>query len=237
MLEKETVYKNLALTREKISAVTKREITIVAVTKTLPASVYEICYELGLNHIGENKIQELKTKTEEKQHLRDKLIFHAIGHLQSNKVKYLHQIANCLDTLASVEILKIIENLKEKNNLKPLPVLIQINSSHEPQKSGIHIDNLDEAYKLAELCENNTAVKLEGIFTIGPDPSVLSENKFELETRKSFSKTREIKEQIEKQIKRNLPRLSMGMSSDYLWAIEEGATEIRIGSTLFGARH
>ncbi|MDH5720158.1 MAG: YggS family pyridoxal phosphate-dependent enzyme [Spirochaetia bacterium] len=236
MLSKEEVKANLYSIQENIDKVASKKITLVAVTKTLPAEVYDLCFELGLTHIGENRVQELKSKIEEKSSLRDKFQFHLIGHLQSNKVKFLYDMADSLDTLDSADTLKKIEQIYAGKNLDKLSVLLQINAASEANKAGISIENTYEIENITSLCLKSSAVEMQGLFAIGPTPFNLSDLEFEKQTKNTFRKTRELKENLENKFNVKFNRLSMGMSSDYIWALEEGATEIRLGSILFGSR-
>jgi hypothetical protein len=237
MLSEQVAKNNLDHLKREIRQITDREIMIVAVTKTHPESIYDLCVNLGIDHIGENRIQELLQKNELRPGARKQLKVHFIGALQTNKVKFLPGNVDTLDTLSSEETLnKIIERW---NVSDPLTVLLQINCTGEAQKTGLSYDKKDEVFRLAKLCVKSEKVKLEGLLTMGPTPvgNYDVDNQIYIEdTKKSFQRLAILRDEIQDQLKIELPRLSMGMSHDYKIAIECGASEIRIGSLLFGER-
>ena len=254
MLGQDTIKSNLYHLKNDLTKITSDPIQIIVVTKTFPAEVYQICYELGISHIGENKVQELINKVSTINSIIKKNIsIHFLGHLQTNKIKYLIGNIYSLDSLSSLKQFqklealclkasKEIQNTKEnKIVLKPLSVLLQINSTNELNKTGIIIHNEKEIYNIVKKCIQSNFIRLEGLMTIGPTPT--SSNNFDVnqkqyieEARKAFQKTQQIKNNLEKDFSVKLSRLSMGMSQDYKIAVDEGCTEIRIGSLLFGKR-
>ena len=203
------------------------EITFLAATKTVEPEYINYAISLGLDHIGENRVQELLSKYESYDLNNTKL--HMIGHLQSNKVR---QIVGKVDMIESVDSLKLANEISHqslKNNVKT-DILVEVNIGGEESKSGISPDKLEELlYQIAEL----KAIKVKGLMTIPP----ICENKQKIcgyfeNMRKLFL---DISAKKIDNISMNV--LSMGMSDDYCEAIAEGATMVRIGSALFGARN
>lgn len=237
MNSEEIVRENFDRLRGKIRQITDREVTIVAVTKMQPDSVFEICKNLGIVNIGENRIQELCQKNELHPEARSKFRIHLIGSLQTNKVKFLGKNVDSLDTLASQETLAKINERWDQN--KPLSVLFQINCSGEIQKAGLHYDDPKSIYQLAKLCSESNKVRLEGLMTMGPTPSGsydVGNQVYMQDTKAAFTRLAQLREEMQNKLGIHMPRLSMGMTHDYEMAIECGATEIRIGSLLFGER-
>lgn len=203
------------------------EITFLAATKTVEPEYINYAISLGLDHIGENRVQELLSKYESYDLNNTKL--HMIGHLQSNKVR---QIVGKVDMIESVDSLKLANEISQqslKNNVNT-DILVEVNIGGEESKSGISPDKLEELlYQIAEL----KAIKVKGLMTIPP----ICENKQKIcgyfeNMRKLFL---DISAKKIDNISMNV--LSMGMSDDYCEAIAEGATMVRIGSALFGARN
>lgn len=197
-----------------------KEITLVCVSKTQPAKAIKILYELGQRHFGENYLQEALQKQAE---LVDCAIcWHYIGHIQRNKTR---DIANRFDWVHTLERAIIAKRLSEQrdNNKPPLNVLIQVNIDNEASKSGCNVNELDELVgqilALPNLC-------LRGLMII---PSKNSSDAF-LRTKRLFD---DIKHRYNPP---NWDTLSMGMSGDYQQAIAIGATMVRVGSAIFGAR-
>ncbi len=199
------------------------DIKIISVSKTFPYTDVQEAIDSGITLFGENKVQEARDKI---PHLRGDFTFHMIGHLQSNKVRDAVKLFDLIHSLDKAETAQKINSEASKLN-KIQRVLIQIKTSDEISKSGI---SPDEAVKLAEYICGLKNLKLEGVMSIGP----LTDN-MDL-TRKSFIETADTIHNINKALSLNLKELSMGMSSDYLIAIEEGATMVRIGSAIFGKR-
>jgi len=191
-------------------------IRLIAVTKTVPAEKIREAVGAGIADIGENRLQEALSKREE---LRDlPLTWHFIGHLQTNKAK---KVAEHFDWVQCVDRQELAEKLNQTAT-KPLPVLIEVNIGGEPAKSGIHPGHLQA---FIDDFTKYEGLRLTGLMAIPPffeDPE---------HVRPFFRKLRELSERF------NLPELSMGMSHDFEVAVEEGATMVRIGTSLFGERH
>jgi pyridoxal phosphate enzyme (YggS family) len=199
------------------------EIKLIAVSKTFPASEISELYELGHKDFGENKVQELDDK--EKQ-LKDKNIFwHLIGHLQTNKVKY---IIDYVSLIHSVDSLKLAEEIQRRASgaEKMIDILVQINISGEESKYGIEPDQAKDLCSNIRKFEN---IRLRGLMTIGKFTD--DEN----EIRNNFRLLRTVYDEL-KPVNNDFKYLSMGMTSDYRIAIEEGSNMLRIGSAIFGER-
>lgn len=210
------IAKNIAKVRNRIQAVdAKNQVTLIAVSKTKPASDLQQAIDAGQRHFGENYLQEALEKIDALK--GQNLIWHFIGPIQSNKTK---QIAQNFDWVHSVDRLKIAKRLNDQRpkELGKLNVLLQVNIDNEPTKSGVLIDEIDEILPHFENFQN---ISLRGFMCIpSPDNST-----------KSFAKMAKIMQKHP-----NLDTLSMGMSNDLELAIENGATFVRIGSDIFGKR-
>ena len=198
-------------------------VTLVAVTKGQPPAVVCAAAELGLSIFGENKVQEAKAKIPQ---CPDRLRWHMVGHLQTNKCR---DAVGLFEMVQSVDSLHLAEELNRRADqaAKRLPILLEINAVGEASKFGCSPDQL-----LADLGRVNALPRLEvhGLMTVPPwtlDPE---------KVRPVFRQMRELKERCEQLLGAPLPHLSMGMTGDFEVAIEEGATIVRIGTALFGAR-
>lgn len=199
-------------------------VKVIAVSKTKPIEDMEIAYNCGIRDFGENKVQEILSKYEE---FHDDVRWHLIGHLQTNKVKYIVGKVHLIQSLDSVNLLQQIEKIYKKHGLIA-NVLIQINIGRESQKYGVLEEDLDAILAEIEKCE---FVKAKGIMTIIPKGNID-------ENRMYFKKTYDIYNKLKKNSYNNITMeiLSMGMSGDYKTAIEEGSNMIRIGQGIFGKR-
>jgi len=211
----EKIEKNAAISGRK-----KEDIEIVAATKGVPSYKIEMAIDLGIKIIGENRVQEAEKKINE---VKRNAEWHMIGNLQRNKVKKAIKIFKMIQ---SVDSLKIAEEINKRVSDK-YPVLIEVNTSFEETKHGFLMDELIRNFEKILSFKN---LKILGLFTLGPYPVV------EKKSREAFKNLRELKERIEKEYNLNLPYLSMGMSEDFEYAIQEGANMIRIGRFLFGER-
>ncbi|MEW6614346.1 MAG: YggS family pyridoxal phosphate-dependent enzyme [Thermodesulfobacteriota bacterium] len=209
------------------------EVKLVVVSKTIEVEEIREAISAGATILGESYVQEAKEKIEEIGHQVGArrvvpLFWHMIGHLQTNKVK---QAVSMFDMFHSVDRKVLAEEIdkRAKQSGKRVSVLIQVNISHETTKSGIE---RDRAISLVSEIANLTNIKVEGLMTMPPyfdDPE---------DARSYFKSLRELKEEIEREGLENISmrELSMGMSSDFEIAIEEGATIVRIGTAIFGER-
>lgn len=201
------------------------DITLVAVTKTvIPARIDE-AIESGIRHIGENRVQEIRSKY---PYIKNRVKWHLIGSLQTNKVKY---IIDKVDMIHSLDRLSLAKEIDKRASMKGivLPVLIQINVSKESTKSGIYIEELDDFLDQIQQFEH---IRVKGLMTIAP----LLDNAEK--TRPYFAKLKGIYEDIKLRQYSNVTMeyLSMGMTNDFEIAIEEGANIVRIGRAIFGER-
>ena len=194
------IKENLTKFTEKIPS----NVQLIAVSKTRTIEEMEEAYEFGIRKFGENKVQEIIRKFDE---FHQDVEWHLIGHLQTNKVKYIVDKVHLIQSLDSIKLLKEIEKVYGKHN-KIANTLIQVNIGREEQKYGILEEELDELIEAIEAC-----------------------NKYFSKTHKLFC---ELKEKKFKNIKMDI--LSMGMSGDYEIAIEEGSNMVRIGQGIFGKR-
>jgi pyridoxal phosphate enzyme (YggS family) len=205
-------------------------VTLVAVSKTKPMEDLMEAYEAGQRIFGENKIQEM---TEKYEALPKDIEWHMIGHVQRNKVKYMAEYVSLIHGVESLKLLQEINKQAEKHN-RIIPVLLQMFIAQEDTKFGLDTNELEEIFTSEELKEmQNIQIKgLMGMATFTEDSQ---------EVKKEFSTLKDIFDKS-KQKYNDLPNvqleiISMGMSNDYLLAVECGSTMVRIGSTIFGNRN
>ena len=200
--------------------------TLIAVSKTKPVPVLQEAYDLGVRVFGENKVQEL---TEKYEVLPDDIRWHMIGHLQTNKVKY---IIDKVDLIHSVDSMKLAETIEKEAAKKDLTVriLIEVNVAEEESKFGLKVD---EVIPFIEKIATFPHLRVCGLMTIAPFVENPEEN------RPIFANLHKLSVDIEKKNidNVNVSILSMGMTNDYEVAIEEGATMVRVGTGIFGARN
>lgn len=199
------------------------EIRILAVTKTHSPETIAMAVAAGLREVGESRVQEAESKI---MKLGPIARFHMVGHLQSNKVKKAVQL---FDVIQSVDSIHLAEEISHRAGEagKVIECLIEINSSGEPQKSGVEPEAAGVLVGRVKTLPN---IRLTGLMTVGP----LTDD--EIMIRKSFRLGRKIFEHGQDLVGEQFTVLSMGMSDDYGLAILEGATMIRIGTALFGSR-
>jgi hypothetical protein len=228
----DTIADNLARLNERIAAAAQRagrladEITLIAVSKTHSAETIRHVFQLGLRHFGENRVQEWEGK---RASLADvPATWHLIGHLQSNKAARAAKAFTAIDSLDDWALAQRVERAVEENSsADPMRVLIEVRLGSEETKSGVAEGDLPA---LAEKVLQLGKLHLAGLMCIPPfleDPE---------EVRPYFARLRQLRDALETRLGRRLPVLSMGMSHDFEAAIQEGATEIRVGTALFGAR-
>ncbi|MBM3157314.1 MAG: YggS family pyridoxal phosphate-dependent enzyme [Chloroflexi bacterium] len=193
------------------------EVTLVAVSKTVDADVIEAAFNAGLRHFGESRVQEAASKIEQLQSLKPDIVWHMVGHLQTNKAK---TAASIFDIIHSVDSLKLAEALNNCSR-KKLRVLVQVNVADEATKGGFAQSEVNEAVKQIGRLSN---LEIEGLMTIAP---LVSDTE---EVRPVFRQLRQMRDAL------GLSHLSMGMTDDFEVAIEEGATLVRIGRAIFGER-
>lgn len=226
---KHTISDNLRELRGRIAEACEEfdrdadEITIVAVTKTFPADIIKKSVSAGLYDIGESKIQEAELKINAVGHIAR---YHLIGHLQSNKIKKAVQLFDVIQSVDSLELAKEISRRAGEAE-RVMECYIEVNSSGEPQKYGIAPDRTLELVKhVIELPH----IKLSGLMTVGP----LTDDQDAV--RDAFRSVHEIFHQAQEIGGEQFDVLSMGMTDDFLLAIAEGSTMIRVGTGIFGPR-
>jgi pyridoxal phosphate enzyme (YggS family) len=238
---------NLARVRQRIARAASRagrrveEITLIAVSKTHSARKIQELYEAGVRHFGENRVQERESK---RAHLAGlDATWHMIGHLQKNKAARAARLFDSIDSLDSAALAEKLDRAREefdtekgRTSIESVPsapesrllVLIEVKLDPEPAKSGV---DGEEVPRLVEAILRLPHLELRGLMGVPPysdDPE---------EARSYFRSLRELRDEIREQMGAELlPVLSMGMSGDFEIAIEEGATEVRIGTALFGER-
>ena len=202
-----------------------QEVTLMAVTKTHPLEATEWALEAGLRHVGENRVQELARKHPQIDH--PDVCWELIGPVQSNKARLAVEYSDRIQTLDRLKLVKAFDRHCDELGRADLPVLLQVNTGEDPAKHGCSVE---EAASLVEAIQETSHLKLEGLMTIG------ELTRDELKIRKTFSRLRSLRDQLSNESGLDLPVLSMGMTGDMEWAIEEGSTLIRVGTALFGAR-
>ena len=203
-----------------------KDITLIAVSKTKPLSDIEELLQIGVNDFGENKVQELCDKYE---NVSKPVNFHLIGHLQTNKVKYVVDKACLIHSVDSVKLAKEIQKQAEKKQIIA-QILIEVNVAEEESKFGLRAE---EVLPIVEEISTYPNVHINGLMTIAPfvdDPE---------ENRVYFRSLRQLSLDINSKNIDNVSMdvLSMGMTNDYRVAIEEGATMVRVGTAIFGRRN
>ena len=228
--DRESLKRNLEAVRERINRACEKAgrgaetVKLLAVSKTKPVEMIQAALALGQFDFGENYAQELRDKAAV---ITDSRIrWHFIGALQRNKVKYLVGKVVMVHSIDSAELIAEIEKRAEAQGIK-VPVLLELKLSPEQTKSGVDPGNL---VSLAERALESRAVELHGLMTMAPyfpEPE---------QSRPYYIKLRETRDELAKHLGKALPELSMGMSQDFEVAIEEGATMVRVGTAIFGAR-
>jgi len=228
----EVIQDNYRAVREKINETCKRvgrkpeEVTLIAVSKTKPLSDIEKLIKIDVIEFGENKPQELRDKFDA---VSTPVRFHQIGHLQTNKVKYIINKAVLIHSVDSIKLASVIEKEAEKRNIH-VNVLIEVNYAGEDTKFGVSKEEVLPLVK--EIAEKYRHINIRGLMTIAPfvdDPE---------ENRPIFKGMHELLLDIKSQNIDNVGMsiLSMGMTNDYVVAVEEGATMVRVGTAIFGER-
>lgn len=201
-------------------------IRLIAVSKTMPAEVVQEAIEAGVTDLGENYIQEAREKINTLA--TADVNWHFIGHLQSNKAKYAVRLFDLIHSVDSLKLAQELNKYAQKND-KIQAVLVQVNVAKEESKSGVHVENTLELLKNIAQLEN---IAVQGLMTMPPYFNAPEK------VRPFFAALRRLRDQINAAGLPNiaLDELSMGMTGDFEAAIEEGATMVRIGTAIFGAR-
>lgn len=225
-----TVAENIRILRERIAETCVKlsrdpaEVAIVAVTKTVPPQRIQEAIDAGIEILGENRVQEALSKI---GLVKGKITWHMVGHLQRNKVKKALDIFDLIQSVDSYELACEIDRHSAQRNRRT-DVLLEVNTSGEPTKFGI---KPQQTVELVSRIKDLPNINIVGLMTIG----AFTED--ERTVRKCFSTLRELGEKIESSFSDiDIKWLSMGMSSDYIWAIQEGSNMVRIGTAIFGER-
>lgn len=202
-----------------------KEVTLIAVSKTKPVEALQEAYDAGMRDFGENKVQEIIEKYDK---LPQDIRWHLIGHLQTNKVKYIIDKVYMIHSVDSYKLACEISKHAQKHNVV-MPILVEVNVANEETKFGVKPENTEE---LIKMISQLPAISVKGLMTVAP----FTENPEENST--YFSTLKQLLVDINaKNIDNvNMDCLSMGMSGDYMVAINEGSTYIRVGTSIFGQR-
>ena len=223
----DSVGANLQAVRQTIARNAERagrdpnEIVLVAVTKTLPVERIREALAVGLRILGENRVQEAVPKIEEIGPAN--VEWHVIGHLQTNKVKFIEGRFRMVQSLDGVGLVEALDRRLQS----ALDVLVEVNVAEEPQKTGVLPADLGAVAHAVGAAQH---LRLRGLMTVAPmvpDPEAV---------RPVFRRLRSLRDKTSQQLGMTLPVLSMGMTDDYAVAVEEGATMLRLGRALFGPR-
>jgi pyridoxal phosphate enzyme (YggS family) len=198
-----------------------KEVTLVAVSKTRQNSAIIEAYQIGQRIFGENKVQELVQKFEE---LPKDINWHMIGHLQTNKVKYIAPFVSLIHGVDSIKLLKEI-NKRAKQNNRVIDCLLQVHIATESTKFGFDIPKVNEAIDSANEYQNIRIVGLMGMATFTDNKQQVTQE---------FSSLKTVFDTVKNE---HITTLSMGMSGDYQLAIEQGSNMVRVGSAIFGHRN
>ena len=225
------IAKNIENVRSNIKSACEKagrdvsDVTLIAVSKTKPVEDIKIAYDQGIRDFGENKVQEIVEKYDK---LPSDIRWHMIGHLQTNKVKYIIDKVCMIHSVDSVKLADTISKEAVKHNVE-MPILIEVNVAGEDTKFGT---GLEETKALYEHACSLPGIKVMGFMTVAPYTVDAEEN------RQYFVLLRQLSVDIINQNTDNIRgiRLSMGMTGDYMIAIEEGATDVRVGTGIFGER-
>jgi PLP dependent protein len=227
-----SIRENLLKVQERIAAAAARaarsanEITLIGVSKTHPAIAIQEAFQAGVRHFGENRVQEWEVKRVGTKNLE--ATWHLIGHLQSNKAARAAKLFHSVDSVDDFAVAQKLDRARAESSFtERLRVLIEVRVAPEETKSGVEIAALTE---LAQKVGALPHLELVGLMCI---PPYLSEPE---QVRPYFRRLRELREELKTKLGLELPVLSMGMSHDFEVAIEEGATEVRVGTALFGMR-
>jgi hypothetical protein len=224
---------NLASVRERIAAACRRagrdpsEVRLLPVSKTVDEARLRLAWQAGCRELGENKVQEARRKAQAINDLSD-LRWSVIGHLQTNKAKYVAQFASEFQTLDSLRVAAALDR-RLAHEGRSLDVLVQVNTSNEPSKYGLAPDEVDA---FMQQLPSYPRLRVSGLMTLAVfsvDPA---------RVRPCFIRLRQLRDRLRAQAPAavGLDTLSMGMSGDFETAIEEGATVVRVGQAIFGAR-
>ena len=211
----------IASNLKAITSSLPKEVALVAVSKTKPNTAILEAYQTGQRVFGENKVQELVQKAEE---LPKDIAWHMIGHLQTNKVKFIAPFVSLIHGVDSLKLLKEINKRAEQNN-RIIDCLLQVHIASESTKFGFGLSEVTSALNQAEEFKNIRITGLMGMATFTDD------------TQQVVNEFKSLKTVFDSIKNEHITTLSMGMSGDYKLAIEQGSTMIRVGSAIFGHRN
>ena len=202
------------------------EVTLIAVSKTKPVEMLREAYDAGARVFGENKVQEIVDKYD---HMPSDVKWHMIGHLQRNKVKYIVDKVAMIHSVDSFRLAETIEKEAAKKNVT-VPILIEVNVAQEESKFGL---KPEEVLPFIEQIAGFSHIQVKGLMTIAPYVENAEEN------REIFRELKKLSVDIAAKNINNVTMsvLSMGMTGDYMVAVQEGATMVRVGTGIFGARN
>ena len=202
------------------------EVTLIAVSKTKPVEMLREAYDAGARVFGENKVQEIVDKYD---HMPSDVKWHMIGHLQRNKVKYIVDKVAMIHSVDSFRLAETIEKEAAKKNVT-VPILIEVNVAQEESKYGL---KPEEDLPFIEEIADFSHIQIKGLMTIAPYVENAEEN------REIFRELKKLSVDIAAKNINNVTMsvLSMGMTGDYMVAVQEGATMVRVGTGIFGARN
>jgi len=203
-------------------------VTLVAVSKTKPNEVLMEAYQAGQRIFGENRVQELVPKSET---LPKDIEWHMIGHLQSNKIKYIAPFVSCIHSVDKVKLLREINKQAAKNE-RVIRVFLQFHIAEEETKFGLSLEEAEIYFASPEFAELNN-IEIAGVMGM----ATFTDN--ETQVRNEFKTLKSIFDKLKTSFFSTLPsfkEISMGMSGDYKIAMEEGSTMVRVGSSIFGSR-
>jgi len=227
-----SITENLSMVENKIAAACKRagrerdEVKLIAVSKTQPVEAIREAIEYGINSFGENRVQELREKTEI---IKDNLDWHLIGHLQTNKVKFVVGKVSLIHSLENIRLAEVLDKEAAKLGIT-VDVLAEINVAKEDTKFGVNPEDAENFIREVSKFPN---INIKGLMTVAPYTDISEEN------RKYFRQLKKIMVDLNSKNIHNVSMnvLSMGMTGDYEVAIEEGATLVRVGTGIFGSRN
>jgi len=227
-----SITENLSMVENKIAAACKRagrerdEVKLIAVSKTQPVEAIREAIEYGINSFGENRVQELREKTEI---IKDNLDWHLIGHLQTNKAKFVVGKVSLIHSLENIRLAEALDKEAAKLGIT-VDVLAEINVAKEASKFGVNPEDAENFIREVSKFPN---INIKGLMTVAPYTDISEEN------RKYFRQLKKIMVDLNSKNIHNVSMnvLSMGMTGDYEVAIEEGATLVRVGTGIFGSRN
>lgn len=227
MLDSNQLATNIAIIKENIdhslrSAGRNDNVKIIGITKTRTPDEINQLLQYDIFSIGENRVQELVEKFD---NISNRFDIQVVGQLQTNKVKYILDKVSCVQSVDRLSLAKELNKNYERMN-STLDVLVQLNLTDDPARGGVRVN---EVFRFCDELQRYTSLSIKGLMAIAPIGLC------EKELRSSFASVYKIYSTLKDDIK-DFDRLSMGMSNDYIPAILEGATEIRLGSAIFGAR-